>query len=148
MQMLRDALHDVAPRAVVFGRAKSIGSAWRKMRAKCLSADEICDLIGLRVLVHTVAQCYETLQIVHTLWRPLDGQLDDYIAVPKTNGYRCLHTAVLTDEGLCIEVQIRTHAMHKYNEEGPAAHQHYKQVACGGEWSSRPLPGRGHVPRA
>jgi len=97
------------------------------MERKGLPFDQIHDIRGIRVIVGTLAQCYSVLGIVHGLWRPIPGEFDDYIATPKDNMYRSLHTAVVTDDGKTLEVQIRTHEMHETADYGIAAHWRYKE---------------------
>nr|HMN30184.1 bifunctional (p)ppGpp synthetase/guanosine-3',5'-bis(diphosphate) 3'-pyrophosphohydrolase [Caldilineaceae bacterium] len=114
--------------AVVTGRPKHIYSIWRKMKRKDVDFDQIYDVHGFRVIVETEPQCYAALGVVHSLWRPIPGEFDDYIANPKNNNYRSLHTAVLNKrDGRPMEVQIRTGEMHKLAEYGIAAHWQYKE---------------------
>ncbi len=116
--------------AEVSARTKHIYSIWRKMKRKDVDFDQIYDVYGFRVLVSTEAQCYAALGIVHSLWRPIPGEFDDYIANPKNNMYRSLHTAVLSRRsGRPMEVQIRTQEMHHVAEYGIAAHWQYKEQA-------------------
>ncbi|MEZ4675524.1 MAG: TGS domain-containing protein [Caldilineaceae bacterium] len=114
--------------AEVTARTKHIYSIWRKMKRKEVDFDQIYDVYGFRVLVENEAQCYAALGIVHSIWRPIPGEFDDYIANPKNNMYRSLHTAVLSRRsGRPMEVQIRTHDMHQVAEYGIAAHWQYKE---------------------
>ncbi len=113
--------------AEVHGRAKNIYSIWRKMQRENLPLEQIRDIMGLRVIVHTVEQCYQALGVVHDLWRPIPGEFTDYIAMPKANRYQSLHTKVLGPDGQPMEVQIRTWEMHRVAEYGVAAHWRYKE---------------------
>ena len=126
VQQLREELKAADVEADVSGRVKHIYSIWRKMQKKGLQFSEIYDVRALRVLVPEVRDCYTTLGIVHTRWRHIAHEFDDYIANPKENGYRSLHTAVIGPEGKVLEVQIRTHAMHEEAELGVCAHWRYK----------------------
>lgn len=111
----------------VYGRSKHIHSIYKKMTRKNVSLDEIYDATAVRVLVDTEAQCYEVLGMVHTLWKQIPAEFDDYIFNPKPNGYQSLHTAVEGPEGRVFEVQIRTFHMHDLAEMGVAAHWKYKE---------------------
>ncbi|MCB0047205.1 MAG: GTP diphosphokinase [Caldilineaceae bacterium] len=125
---LEHALHQVGVQAEISGRPKHIYSIWKKMERKGVDFKHIYDIHGFRIIVDTEAQCYAALGVVHTLWRPIPGEFDDYIANPKENMYRSLHTAVVSpDGGLPMEVQIRTHEMHQIAELGIAAHWTYKE---------------------
>jgi GTP pyrophosphokinase len=114
-------------RAEVTGRPKHIYSIWNKMRRKQAGIDALYDIRAVRVLVDDVKDCYAALGIVHNLWTPLPREFDDYIAKPKANDYRSLHTAVTGPEGKPLEVQIRTFEMHQHSEYGVAAHWRYKE---------------------
>lgn len=113
--------------AEVSGRPKHIASIHRKMQRKAIDFEGLYDVRAVRVLVRDVKDCYAVLGIVHSLWSPLPKEFDDYIAKPKANNYRSLHTAVIGPEGKSLEVQIRTHEMHQHSELGVAAHWQYKE---------------------
>jgi GTP pyrophosphokinase len=113
--------------AEVFGRPKHIYSIYHKMLRKGLSFDRIYDVRAVRIIVPDIPACYATLGIIHTTWRPIPGEFDDYIASPKDNGYQSLHTAVYYEDGQPLEVQIRTHDMDIGAEYGIAAHWKYKE---------------------
>ncbi len=114
--------------AEVTGRAKHIYSIWRKMRRKGISFDEVYDIRAVRILVDTERECYAALGLVHALWRNIPHEFDDYIANPKENGYRSLHTAVKGPGNRVVEVQIRTREMHDEAEYGVCAHWRYKHT--------------------
>ena len=116
-------------RAEIYGRPKHIYSIWRKMQRKNIDFHEIFDVQAVRVLVDNPRDCYAVLGIVHGLWHHVPHEFDDYIANPKTNNYRSLHTAVIGPEGKAVEVQIRTREMHEHAELGIAAHWRYKEGA-------------------
>ena len=118
--------------AQVLGRPKHIYSIWQKMRNKSLSFENLYDVRALRVLVADVQDCYGALGVVHNLWLPIPKEFDDYISRPKGNAYRSLHTAVIGPDDLAIEVQIRTHEMHRHAELGVAAHWRYKEAGVRG----------------
>ncbi len=109
------------------GRPKHLYSIWKKMQRKAAAFGEIYDVYAIRLLVDEVRDCYAALGVVHSIWKPIPGQFDDYIAVPKPNGYQSLHTAVIALDGKPLEIQIRTHAMHAVSEVGIAAHWRYKE---------------------
>ncbi|WP_374249318.1 bifunctional (p)ppGpp synthetase/guanosine-3',5'-bis(diphosphate) 3'-pyrophosphohydrolase [Thermomonas sp.] len=118
--------------ADIAGRPKHIYSIWKKMQRKALPIEELYDLRALRVLVDDVPTCYAVLGLVHALWVPIPSEFDDYVARPKPNGYRSLHTAVIGPEGKTVEVQIRTRDMHAQSELGVAAHWRYKEGSSAG----------------
>ena len=113
--------------ATVSGRPKHIYSIWRKMHRKGGGLENIFDIRAVRVLVDTISDCYAALGVVHNRWPYLRGEFDDYIANPKENNYQSLHTAVIGPGGRAVEVQIRTHEMHRHAELGVAAHWRYKE---------------------
>jgi len=123
---LRESLKFINIDADIFGRAKHIYSIWRKMRRKDIGFSQVYDIRAVRILVPTVRDCYSVLGTVHSLWRNIPNEFDDYIASPKENGYRSLHTAVIGPERKVLEVQIRTQAMHEEAEFGVCAHWMYK----------------------
>jgi GTP pyrophosphokinase len=126
---LKQELRAAGIDADVTGRPKHITSIWNKMRRKQVAIDALYDIRAVRVLVDDVKDCYTALGIVHNLWTPLPGEFDDYIAKPKANDYRSLHTAVIGPEDKPLEVQIRTREMHHHSEYGVASHWRYKEGA-------------------
>jgi len=130
---LSRALAGADLRAEVSGRPKHIFSIYSKMQGKGLDFAELHDVRGLRVLVDDVKDCYTALGVVHDLWQPIPKEFDDYISRPKGNDYRSLHTAVVGPDGRALEVQIRTHEMHRHAELGVAAHWRYKEGRGGRE---------------
>jgi GTP diphosphokinase / guanosine-3',5'-bis(diphosphate) 3'-diphosphatase len=127
MEVLQAALREAGIEAEISGRPKHIYSIHRKMQRKSAHLGEIYDVHALRVLVREMRDCYAALGVVHALWRPIPGQFDDYIAMPKNNGYQSLHTAVVALDGKPLEVQIRTMEQHRVSEIGIAAHWRYKE---------------------
>jgi GTP pyrophosphokinase len=126
-ELLRKRLEQFSLNCEVSGRAKRLYSIYRKMVQENLNIDQIYDIIAFRVLVGTVKECYEGLGYIHDLFKPVPGKFKDYIALPKANMYQSLHTAVIGPHGEKIEIQIRTHEMHRLAEEGIAAHWKYKE---------------------
>src|SRR5512143_3934829 len=124
---LQHALAQAGIHAEVSGRPKHIYSIINKMKRKHLDFDQLYDVRAVRILADDVEQCYAALSVVHELWTPIQKEFDDYIARPKPNGYRSLHTAVFGPRGLSVEVQIRTQQMHHDSELGVAAHWRYKE---------------------
>ncbi|MBL8329675.1 MAG: bifunctional (p)ppGpp synthetase/guanosine-3',5'-bis(diphosphate) 3'-pyrophosphohydrolase [Rubrivivax sp.] len=118
--------------AEVAGRPKHLYSIWKKMQGKGLAFEQVLDVRALRVIVPDVPACYAALSAVHARYAPVPGEYDDYIARPKPNGYQSLHTVVRGDDGLPVEVQIRTAQMHAHAEHGVAAHWAYKEAGSKG----------------
>ena len=131
LAQLKAAVGQAGIECDVAGRPKHIYSIYRKMVKKKLDFDGLYDIRAVRVLVNTVPECYSVLGIVHSLWQPIPGEFDDYIANPKGNGYKSLHTVIVGPEDKGIEVQIRTKEMHEFNEFGVAAHWRYKEGGKG-----------------
>ncbi len=127
IKVLTPELEKAGITADLNGRPKHLYSIWKKMQRKAAAFGEIYDVYAIRLLVDEVRDCYAALGVVHSLWKPIPGQFDDYIAVPKANGYQSLHTAVIALDGKPLEIQIRTHGMHQISEVGIAAHWRYKE---------------------
>lgn len=123
---LRDALKAASIDAEVYGRPKHIYSIYRKMHTKRLGFEELFDVRAVRIIVATVPDCYAALGVVHGRWHNVPAQFDDYIATPKENLYRSIHTAVIGPQQMSVEIQIRTREMHEQAELGVAAHWQYK----------------------
>ena len=129
LRLLQGELQRAGIKAEVMGRPKHITSIYHKMQRKGMGFEALYDVRAVRVLVDDLKDCYAALGLVHQLWSPIPKEFDDYIAKPKGNNYRSLHTAVIGPEGKSVEVQIRTHEMHQSSELGVAAHWRYKEGA-------------------
>jgi GTP diphosphokinase / guanosine-3',5'-bis(diphosphate) 3'-diphosphatase len=127
VSIIRGRINAVGIQARLTGRPKHIYSIHTKMLEKTRDFDQIYDVRGVRIIVQEVHECYHVLGIIHSLWRPIPGEFDDYIAMPKDNLYQSLHTAVVSLDGKPLEVQIRTEEMHQVAEYGIAAHWRYKE---------------------
>jgi guanosine-3',5'-bis(diphosphate) 3'-pyrophosphohydrolase len=123
---LRDKLKEAGITANVESRIKRLYSIHQKLQRQHISVDQVYDLYAMRVITHSLQDCYAVLGIVHNAWRPVPGRIKDFIAMPRPNFYQSLHTSVITEEGTSFEIQIRTEEMHRMCEEGIAAHWKYK----------------------
>jgi len=121
------------PIIVIDGRIKRLWSIHQKLQRQQISLDQVYDFIALRVIVENVKDCYAVLGLIHQIWQPVPGRFKDFIAMPRPNGYRSLHTSVVGEGGVPFEVQIRTEEMHRIAEEGIAAHWKYKEGRVGAE---------------
>lgn len=124
---LSELLLEAGVKAEISGRSKHIYSIYRKMDEKGKNFENVRDLRGIRLIVPDIPSCYTALGLIHTKWRPIPHEFDDYIAAPKDNFYQSIHTAVIYDDGKPLEVQIRTREMHENSEYGIAAHWRYKE---------------------
>lgn len=141
-EAISDDLKDARIKAVVTGRPKHYYSVYQKMIVGGRDFDQIYDLVAVRVLVDTVRDCYAVLGAMHARWNPVPGRFKDYIATPKFNMYQSLHTTVIGPGGKAVEIQIRTHAMHRRAEYGVASHWKYKEQ---GVASAGGAPGKGET---
>ncbi len=128
---LEETLNSNNIKSKIAGRSKHIYSIWSKMQRKNLDFDHVYDVRAVRVLVGSIQDCYAALGTIHTSWKYIPGEFDDYIATPKENNYQSIHTAIIGPDGKVIEIQIRTHEMHDNNELGVAAHWRYKEGGKG-----------------
>ncbi|GAC29146.1 GTP diphosphokinase [Brumicola pallidula] len=136
VQKLQDLLDEQNIKAEVIGRPKHIYSIWKKMQKKQLSFEELFDIRALRIVADKLQDCYAALGTVHTVWKHIPKEFDDYIATPKQNGYQSIHTVIMGPQGKSVEIQIRTQKMHQDAELGVAAHWKYKEGATGKEAGS------------
>jgi GTP pyrophosphokinase len=127
VERLREEFDRAGVSVEISGRPKHIYGVWSKMRRKGLDVSRIFDVLGFRILVNEVSDCYAALGVVHGLWDPILDEFDDYIAKPKPNGYQSVHSAVIGPEGAAMEVQIRTFTMDRHADLGVAAHWQYKE---------------------
>ena len=123
---LSEILNDQEINAEIYGREKTPFSIWRKVQKKRVSLEQITDIIGFRIILNNVDDCYKTLGIFHKKWNCIPGKFKDYISSPKINGYKSIHTSVIGSNKKPIEIQIRTHEMHEFAERGVASHWQYK----------------------
>jgi GTP pyrophosphokinase len=137
--VLETAMRGAGIEAVIEARPKHIFSIWKKMQVKQLAFEQLMDIRAARVLVNSIADCYGALGVVHSLWQFIPGEFDDYIATPKDNLYRSIHTAVLGPGQEPVEIQIRTHQMHADSERGVAAHWRYKEGGRGNQAYERKI---------
>jgi len=129
--MLPLATENLGYSPVVDKRIKGVYSSYKKLVRKDWDISQLSDLVALRVIVKSPEECYRMLGIIHGKWQPVPGRLKDYIAIPKPNGYRSLHTTVMSGSGLSVEIQVRTREMHDFDEYGIASHHSYKARQAG-----------------
>ena len=134
---VNEILEESHIKGTVFGRRKHLYSIYKKMKTRNKTLDQIYDLVAVRVIVDTIDECYEIFGKIHHKWKPVPGRIKDYIAMPKPNMYRSLHTTVVTDFGKTFEIQIRTYEMNHAAEYGIAAHWKYKEQKDGDDFDSR-----------
>lgn len=127
IKIIQSKLEEYRIEGLVQGRTKHLCSIYQKMKRKTITFDEIFDIMGVRIITSNIRDCYAALGVMHSLWTPLPGEFDDYIAMPKPNMYQSLHTVVIGPNGQLLEIQIRTNEMHRTAEEGIAAHWRYKE---------------------
>jgi GTP pyrophosphokinase len=127
--VLREKLAENGIEARVESRIKRLFSVWQKLQRQRIAVDQVYDLLAIRIITHSVKDCYGALGAIHNFWRPVPGRIKDFIAMPRPNLYQSLHTTVIAENGTPFEVQIRTEEMHKMAEEGIAAHWKYKDGA-------------------
>ena len=137
--VLQESMRGAGIEAAIEARPKHIFSIWRKMQVKRLAFEQLMDIRAARILVNSIADCYAALGVVHSLWQFIPGEFNDYIATPKNNLYRSIHTAVSGPGGEPVEIQIRTHDMHADSERGVAAHWRYKEGGRGDQAYERKI---------
>jgi guanosine-3',5'-bis(diphosphate) 3'-pyrophosphohydrolase len=135
--VLRDKLKEAGITASVNSRIKRLFSINKKLQRQHITVDQVYDLFAMRVITHSLQDCYAVLGIVHNVWRPVPGRIKDFIAMPRPNLYQSLHTSVITEDGTPFEIQIRTEEMHKMAEDGIAAHWKYKDGAVSAQDEQR-----------
>lgn len=139
MTILGEKLKKEHIKAELHGRRKHLYSLYKKLLRLDNNLNKIYDLVAIRIIVPNVEECYQTLGIIHAMWKPLIGRIKDYIALPKPNGYQSLHTTVFGPDGEIVEIQIRTHQMHEKAENGVAAHWHYSDKKHSGNAKIAPI---------